>query len=67
MRDKFKGGKGKALSFSPVEGVIGDAIGALLNLGYNSAEAQKAVQEVLGEKKEETDLGKIIAAALQKI
>lgn len=66
MRDKFKGGKkGGALPLS--SGLVGDAINALLHLGYNPQEAQKAVESVLEEKKEETDLGKIITAALQKI
>lgn len=59
MRDKFKGKtKGTTL--------LGDAVTALLNLGYNPLSAQKAVQAVL-EEKAETDLAKIITAALQKI
>lgn len=60
MRDKFKG-KGKGST------VVGDAVTALLNLGYSPVNAQKAVQAVLEEKKNETDLAKIITAALQKI
>lgn len=67
MRDKFKGVKGKGSPLSAVEGVLGDAMNALLNLGYSPMEAQKAVQAVLEEKKGESDLGKIITAALQKI
>lgn len=68
MRDKLKGGKkDKALPLTAEGGVIGDAINALLHLGYNPIEAQKAVQSVLEAKKDETDLGKIITAALQKI
>lgn len=60
MRDKFKGkAKGPTL--------MGDAVTALLNLGYTPANAQKAVQAVLEEKKNETDLAKIITSALQKI
>ena len=65
MRDKFKGKKDTAMPLS--SGIVGDAMNALLHLGYNPLAAQKAVQEVLEEKKEETDLGKIITAALQKI
>lgn len=65
MRDKFKGRKNTVMPLS--SGIVGDAMNALLYLGYNPLEAQKAVQEVLQEKKEETDLGKIITAALQKI
>lgn len=68
MRDKFKGvKKDKTTPLSAVDGIIGDAMNALLHLGYNPLEAQKAVQAVLEEKKDETDLGKIITAALQKI
>lgn len=68
MRDKLKGGKkDKAIPLTAADGVIGDAINALLHLGYNPLEAQKAVQAALEEKKDESDLGKIITAALQKI
>jgi len=67
MRDKFKGVKGKAVPLTALDGIVGDAMNALLNLGYNPIEAQKAVQAVIEEKKDETDLGKIITAALQKI
>jgi Holliday junction DNA helicase RuvA len=68
MRDKFKGKKGDTpVALSSLDGVLGDAMNALINLGYNPAEAQKAVQGALEEKKGETDLGKIITAALQKI
>jgi len=68
MRDKFKGGKrDPSIPLSGAEGIVADAIHALLHLGYNPLQAQKAVHAALGEKKEETDLGKIITAALQKI
>lgn len=68
MRDKFKGGKkDKPIALSSADGIIGDAMNALVHLGYNPLEAQKAVQAVLEEKKDETDLGKVISAALQKI
>ncbi len=60
MRDKLKG---KPISHS--DGLSGDAINALLNLGYNPIEAQKAVREALNEEKE--DLGKIITLALKKV
>jgi len=68
MRDKLRG-KGKGSSFLPNSdgSLISDAVNALLNLGYNPLDAQKAVQAALSEKKEESDLGKIITAALQKI
>ncbi len=68
MKDKFKGSKtAKPMTLTAVDGLLGDALNALLHLGYNPLEAQKAVQAVLAEKKEEKDLGKIISAALQKI
>lgn len=68
MRDKFKGkGKGNPLLLHSEGTLLGDAINALMNLGYNPIHAQKAVQSVLTEKKEESDLGRIITAALQKI
>jgi Holliday junction DNA helicase RuvA len=68
MRDKFKSTKGsKPITLTAAQGLVGDAMNALVHLGYNPLDAQKAVQIVLEEKKEETDLGKIITAALQKI
>lgn len=67
MRDKFGGKKGKGVALPIAPSLVSDAMNALLNLGYNPAIAQKAVQDAMEEKKEETDLGKIITAALQKI
>lgn len=68
MRDKFKTfGKKQVVAHLAADTLLSDALGALMNLGYNPVEAQKALQAVLEEKKEETDLGKIISAALQKI
>jgi Holliday junction DNA helicase RuvA len=68
MRDKFKGGKKeKPLLLSGGGDLLSDAMNALLHLGYNPLAAQKAVQSVIEERKEESDLGKIITAALQKI
>ena len=64
MRDKFKG-KGKGVSLAP--SLMGDAMQALMNLGYNGLDAQTAVQKALEEKKEESDLGRLITSALQKI
>lgn len=67
MRDKFKGKKekGTPISLSSADSLIGDAMNALVNLGYNPLEAQKAVQKAI-EEKEETDLGRLITKALQK-
>jgi len=70
MKDKFKG-KGKTPFATHPQilesSLLSDAFSALLNLGYPPKEAQKAVQEVRAEKKEESDLGRFITAALQKI
>ncbi len=72
MRDKFKGiaRKDKSSPLLPAQGgdsLEYDAANALINLGYNPLDAQKAVASVRSEKKEETDLGRFITAALQKI
>jgi len=70
MRDKFKGkGKGSFVAAPQIQenDLLSDALSALLNLGYAPLDAQKAIQAVLAEKNEEPDLGRLIAAALQKI
>ena len=64
MRDHLKKGKGKSLSSTP--SLVGDAMQALVNLGYNLPTAKKAIDSAFQEK-EETDLAKLIASALQKI
>ena len=69
MRDKFSGkAKSKITSIHPISGrgVSQDAISALINLGYNAPDASKAVQAVLT-KEPETDLGRLITAALRHI
>lgn len=70
MRDKFKGSaKTGGLQASSLGGgsnsLESDAISALINLGYNPLEAQRAVASVKLE--EEMELGRLITAALQKI
>lgn len=68
MRDKFKTDpKNKNIPISTEGGLFGDALNALMNLGYNPIEAQKAVKKAIEEKSDETDLGKVITSALQKI
>jgi Holliday junction DNA helicase RuvA len=74
MRDKLQAklkGKGvHALAAMPQDwenSLPSDAFSALINLGYPPADAQKAVQSALAEKKDESDLGRLIAIALQKI
>ena len=66
MRDKVKG-KRSVPTAAPVGGLVGDAICALMNLGYNLSDAQRSVQSALQEKKEETDLGALITAALRNL
>jgi Holliday junction DNA helicase RuvA len=69
MRDKFKG-KNK-LQTSPMvsqgSGIVSDAINALINLGYNALDASQAVQTAASTNKEETDLGRLITAALHQM
>ncbi|MDE3045342.1 MAG: Holliday junction branch migration protein RuvA [Verrucomicrobiota bacterium] len=71
MRDKFKTyakkEKGAAVTFGAGDILLSDALNALINLGYGPIDAQKAIAAVLEEKKDETDLGRLITAALQKI
>ncbi len=71
MRDKVKGvhkkDKHPVISGSHDQNLVADAINALLNLGYNTVEAQKAVQIALQEKTNETDLGSLISLSLRKI
>lgn len=71
MRDKIKKGIGAA--FSPAEvvgaeqGVVADAISALMNLGYNNSQSQKAIQAALAKAEGEPELAKLITSALRSI
>ncbi len=70
LRDKLKGSskKDKHLPATGAsQGIVADAINALLNLGYNALEAQKAVKTAMNEKNDETDLGSLISLALRKM
>jgi Holliday junction DNA helicase RuvA len=70
MRDKIKKGMGKSLgehSLHSETGVVADAISALINLGYNSAQAQKAIKSALGKTQGEPELAKLITSALRHI
>jgi Holliday junction DNA helicase RuvA len=49
------------------ESVVADAISALVNLGYNSAQAQKAMKAALAKNQGEPELAKLITAALRSI
>jgi Holliday junction resolvasome RuvABC DNA-binding subunit len=46
---------------------IADAISALINLGYNSSQAQKAIKIALSKIEGEPQLAKLITAALRCI
>jgi len=67
LRDKFKKFDKKKISFSSKEpqGVIGDAISALINLGYHPLAAQKAVKKVFPSEEKEIPLSQLISLALK--
>lgn len=69
MRDRFQANAiGTPVSSSKSEPtIIGDALRALINLGYQPLQAQKAVKAVIEEQKTEPDLGKLITFALRKL
>jgi holliday junction DNA helicase RuvA len=73
MRDKIKKGMGKFSGLHSLEGsgeeqgVVADAISALINLGYNGALAQKAIKSALAKTKGEPELAALITAALRSI
>lgn len=68
MRDKFKGAKKSSPLAAPLqEGLPGDAINALIHLGYHAMNADKAVQKALKDHGEEQDLGRLITAALRYV
>ena len=73
MRDKLKK---EGVSSSPLpslehlgtsQSVISDAISALMNLGYNNTQAQKAIKTALGKLDEEPQLAALITTALRCI
>lgn len=67
MRDKVKKLSLTPASFPSQEsaGVVGDAISALIHLGYNPLEAQKAVRKAAEGAKEEPNLSFLITASLR--
>jgi Holliday junction DNA helicase RuvA len=70
MRDKLKSlskkGPAQSTTIPGIDSMVADAISALLNLGYNPATAQKAVQSAKAER-EDVDLSSLIGLALKKI
>ncbi len=70
MRDKIKKGMGAAGTPSSdiqEQGAAADAISALINLGYHSSQAQKAIKAAMNQFKGEPELAKLITAALRCI
>lgn len=73
LRDKIKKGmnqsEDKQLLSTKTEKneAIADAISALINLGYNNAQAQKAIKAALEKLPSEPELAKLITAALRCI
>jgi Holliday junction resolvasome RuvABC DNA-binding subunit len=73
MRDKLSGAakKGKGLPASlcldSAHPLTSDAFRALVNLGYQPLDAQKAIAATMKKNSDETDLGRFIALALQQI
>lgn len=70
LRDKFKNIDTSSFDHSKLNkscSIASDAIAALMNLGYNSAQAQKAVKSVLQDFDEKPELGLLITKALKNI
>ena len=70
MRDRFQKsaiGLPTSPSSKSEPSVVGDALRALINLGYQPLQAQKAVKAVIEEHTEEPDLSKLITSALRKL
>jgi len=67
LRDKFqKSSKEKiSLPFKEAKGVVGDAMNALMNLGYKAPDAQQAVLKIVSERGEEPSLAELISLALK--
>lgn len=73
MRDKIKKGMDKSAIAPQLQnaeektGPVADAISALIHLGYNSSQAQKAIKTALSKIEGEPELAKLITAALRSI
>lgn len=69
MRDKITKGMESSQASSQVEerGTAADAVSALINLGYHSSQAQKAIKIAIDQMKGEPELAKLITAALRCI
>lgn len=73
MKDKMKKSMDKSIVSHPLQiseeekGSVVDAISALIHLGYNSAQAQKAIKTALNKIDGEPELAQLITAALRYI
>jgi len=69
LKDKFTNisTPGAALPGATGNTVAGDAISALINLGYHPLEAQKAIKKVLSLHEKELPLSELISGALRSI
>ena len=70
MRDRLQKTKKTEFSFIAADeapGLANDATRALTHLGYNSLEADKAVQKILSTHSDETNLGTVITLALRHL
>ncbi|HEY5235240.1 MAG TPA: helix-hairpin-helix domain-containing protein, partial [Rhabdochlamydiaceae bacterium] len=70
LKDKFTNISSSGASLPPgMQGnsVIGDAISALINLGYHPLDAQKAIKKVISLHEKEPSLSELISGALRSI
>lgn len=70
LKDKFNNISSSGVSLpSGAQGnsVVGDAISALINLGYHPLDAQKAIKKVLSIHEKEPSLSELISGALRSI
>jgi len=71
MRDKLQP-KEKQLAIASLDpsgknSIVADAMNALINLGYNTLQAQKAIAAALNANKQENDLASLITASLRHL
>jgi len=66
LKDKFSAISSSTI-LSSANGVVADAISALINLGYHPLEAQKAIKKVLSIHEKEPSLSELISGALRSI
>lgn len=68
LKDKFNAQEVSLTSSAgPANSVASDAISALINLGYNPLEAQKAIKKVLSLHEKQPSLSELISGALRSI